>query len=157
MGSQNLVVFSVADQRFALNLRSVQRIVRAVEVTPMPGAPETVLGVINVEGQVIPVVDGRKRLGLPPREIELSDLFIIVQENDFTLALVADEVKPVMEIPDDQMASSERMLVDDGMVQSVAKVDDGMIVVLSLDCALSSEEHRKVSEALDRIGEEQHG
>jgi len=157
MRSQNLVVFSVADQRFALSLDNVQRIVRAVEVTPMPGAPETVLGVINVEGQVIPVVDSRRRLGLPTREIELSDLFIIVQENDLTFALVADEVKPVMEIPEAQVASSERMLAGEGMVQSVAKVEDGMIVVLSLDRALSSEDHRTVSEALDRIGEEQHG
>ena len=156
MRSQNLVVFSVADQRFALSLDNVQRIVRAVEVTPMPGAPETVLGVINVEGQVIPVMDSRKRLGLPTREIELSDLFIIVQENDLTFALVADEVKPVMEIPEAQVASSERMLGGEGMVQSVAKVEDGMIVVLSLDRALSSEDHRTVSEALDLIGEEQH-
>lgn len=156
MRSQNLVVFSVADQRFALSLDNVQRIVRAVEVTPMPGAPETVLGVINVEGQVIPVMDSRKRLGLPTREIELSDLFIIVQENDLTFALVADEVKPVMEIPEAQVASSERMLAGEGMVQSVAKVEDGMIVVLSLDRALSSEDHRTVSEALDLIGEEQH-
>lgn len=156
MKSQNLVVFSVADQRFALSLDKVQRIVRAVEVTPMPGAPETVLGVINVEGQVIPVMDSRKRLGLPTREIELSDLFMIVQENDLAFALVADEVKPVMEIPEVQVASSERMLAGEGMVQSVAKVEDGMIVVLSLDRALSSEDHRTVSEALNLIGEEQH-
>lgn len=151
MELQNLVVFSVAEQRFALNLANVQRIVRAVEVTPLPGAPDIILGVINVEGQIIPVMDSRRRLGINPREIELSDLFIIVQEGDLTLALVADEVKPVMEIPEAQVARSDRMLAGQGMVHSVAKVDDGMIVVLSLAGALSSEDHRKVTTALEEI------
>lgn len=151
MELQNLVVFSVAEQRFALNLANVQRIVRAVEVTPLPGAPDIILGVINVEGQIIPVIDSRRKLGIRPREIELSDLFIIVQEGDFTLALVADEVKPVMEIPEAQVACSDRMLAGKGMVKSVAKVDDGMIVVLSLVDALSSEDHRKVATALEEI------
>ena len=83
--------------------------------------------------------------------IELNDLFIIVQEGDFTLALVAEEVKPVMEIPEAQVARSDRMLAGEGMVQSVAKVDDGMIVVLSLAGALSSEDRRKVAAALEEI------
>ena len=68
-----------------------------MEVTPVPEAPDAVLGVINVEGKVIPVVNSRRRLGLPERELELNDLFIIVQEGGVSLALVADEVKPVME------------------------------------------------------------
>lgn len=148
MTSQNFVVFSIANQRYALNLESVRRIVRAVEVTPLPDAPEPILGVIDVQGQVIPVVDTRRRLGLPCREIELSDQFIIVQDSDLTLAFVADEVLPVMEVPEAQVASSDRVLPGEGMVRGLARVDDGMIVVLSTERLLSREEKQGVSSAL---------
>ncbi len=123
------------EQQYALNLSCVERIVRAVEITPLPDAPEEVLGVINVEGRVIPVLNTRKRLGLPERELELHDLFIIVSENGRTLALVADQVRPVIEIPVQEVVSPDRVLPGTGYVQSVAKVDDGMIVVLTIEKA----------------------
>ncbi len=63
-GSNQLVVFTVDDQQYALNLVCVERVVRAVEVTHLPQAPETVLGVINFEGQVIPVVNTRQASGV---------------------------------------------------------------------------------------------
>lgn len=150
--SKHLVVFTVDDQQFALQLSSVERIVRAVEVTHLPEAPRGILGVINVEGRVIPVVNSRRRLGLPERELEPDDLFIIVNENDLNLALVADEVKPVLEIPEQQVVTSERMLPGAGMVDGVAKVEDGMIVILSIAQTLSPEDHHRVTSAIEGIG-----
>ena len=150
--SKHLVVFTIDEQQFALQLSSVERIVRAVEVTHLPEAPRAVLGVINVEGRVIPVVNSRRRLGLPEREVEPDDLFIIVNENDLSLALVADEVKPVLEIEEQQVVTSEKMLPGAGMVNGVAKVEDGMIVILSIAQTLSAEDHHKVSTAIDAIG-----
>ncbi len=147
--NNQLVVFILDEQQYALNLSCVERIVRAVEITPLPDAPEQVLGVINVEGRVIPVLNTRKRLGLPERELELHDLFIIVSENGRTLALVADQVRPVLEIPDQEVVSPDEVLPGTGYVQSVAKMDDGMIVVLTIENALSFSDQKKVFAAIE--------
>ena len=56
-----IVVFALDEPRYALPLSAVERVVRAVEITPLPKAPEIVLGVINMQGQVVPAVDIRKR------------------------------------------------------------------------------------------------
>lgn len=148
-GSNQLVVFTLDDQQYALNLVCVERVVHAVEVTHLPQAPDTVLGVINFEGEVIPVVNTRKRLGLPEREIELQDLFIIARENDRTLALVGDEVKPVLEMADEQVVTSEKVLSATGYVQGVAKVDEGMVIILSVSRILSAAEHDKLQKVIE--------
>ncbi|MBI5249376.1 MAG: purine-binding chemotaxis protein CheW, partial [Desulfomonile tiedjei] len=138
-------------QQYALNLSCVERIVRAVEITPLPDAPDVVLGVINVEGRVIPVLNTRKRLGLPEKELELLDLFIIVSENDRTFALIADQVRPVLEVPAQEVVSPDRVLPGTGYVQSVAKLAEGMLVVLTVERTLSFSDQTKVFAAIEEI------
>ena len=135
--SKQLVVFTVDEEHYALNLACVERIVRAAEITHVPDASPLVLGVINVEGRIIPVVNTRKRLGLPEREIELSDLFLIVHEKGREIALVADQVMPVMEVSEEQLSASEKAVSTNGFVDSVAKVDSGMIMILSQEKTLA--------------------
>jgi purine-binding chemotaxis protein CheW len=149
-----VVVFTLDDERFALNLTRVERIVRAVEITHLPDAPRTVLGVINVEGRIVPVVNTRKRLGLPEREIELDDLFLIVNGAKTSLALVADEVLPVLEIPDKRLISSDQVLPGRGFVQGIADTDSGMIMVLDIGEALSFEEHDGLQSAVGALSED---
>lgn len=148
--SNQLVVFTLDGQRYALTLSCVERIVRAVEITHLPEAPESILGVINVEGRVIPVVNTRKRLGLPEREVDVQDLFIILRDGARSLAMVADEVKPVMDIPGQEVVSSGQVLTAAGFVQGVAKLEEGMIVILGVEKTLSSEERENLHSALDR-------
>jgi purine-binding chemotaxis protein CheW len=149
-----VVVFTLDDERFALALTRVERIVRAVEITHLPDAPETVHGVIDVEGRIIPVVNTRKRLGLPEREIELDDLFIIVNGRDRGLALVGDEVLPVLEIPDKLLVSSDDVLPGRKFVQGITDTDSGMIMVLDIDEALSFEERNGLQSAVGALIED---
>lgn len=72
-----VVVLMLDDIRYAVALTSVERVVRAVEITPLPNAPDIVLGVINVQGRVVPVVDIRKRFRLPARAISVLSLIHI--------------------------------------------------------------------------------
>ena len=72
-----LVVFFLDGQRYGLHLSTVRRVVRAVEVRALPSAPGIVLGVINIEGRIIPVINVRRRFGLPDKEIDLDDHFIV--------------------------------------------------------------------------------
>jgi len=76
--SNQLVAFTLEGQSFALDLGTVHRVVRAIEVTPLPNAPDIILGVINVRGELATVVDLRHRFRMPTREIRPSDQFILV-------------------------------------------------------------------------------
>ncbi len=75
--AMEIICFSLDSQRFGLRLAAVDRVVHAVQVTPLPQAPHTVLGVINLQGQIIPVMNLRQRFDLPGRDIELTDQFIV--------------------------------------------------------------------------------
>ena len=148
-----LVAFTLDDHNFALDLSCVERIVRAVHVTHLPDAPETVHGVIDVEGRIIPVVNTRKRLGLPEREIDLDDRFIIAKENGLSLALVADDVKPVLEMSAEWGSESGDTPPGRGYVQGVAKSDQGMVMILKIERTLSSEDQELLSNAIGGMTE----
>jgi purine-binding chemotaxis protein CheW len=77
MSSLYLLGFIVDEQRYALKLAKVQQVVRIVEIANLPKAPEIVLGLINFQGSVIPVLDVRKRFGLAARDLSLSDQLVI--------------------------------------------------------------------------------
>lgn len=91
------VVFKIDEHLFALPVGIVGRIVRVVNITPVPGSPDHILGVINIEGQPVPVFSMRKIFGLPDREIRLSDQLIIVRTLKHTVSFVADMVTGVVD------------------------------------------------------------
>ncbi len=68
-----MLVFSIGAQQYALLIKAVDRIIHAVQVTPLPEASDLILGVINMGGRIIPIANIRKVLGFPDREIELGD------------------------------------------------------------------------------------
>ncbi len=91
------LVFTLDRGQFALLLSSVLRVVRAVEITPLPQAPEIILGVVNLQGALVPVIDVRRRFGLPGRAVRLEDRLILAVTPRRTLALPVDSVAGVKE------------------------------------------------------------
>ena len=89
---QSLVLFRIEGQRHALPLSAVERVIRAVAVTPAPEEPAFVLGLMNMAGRVLPVVSLRACLGLPNRPIRPEDQFVIARTSRLTMGLVVDEV-----------------------------------------------------------------
>ncbi len=152
IAKNQIVAFTLDDQNFGLSLSSVERIVRAVEITPLPDSPSQILGIINVEGQVMPVLNTRKWLGLPEREIELQDVFVIVSVNGHSMALVADEVKPVTEVPLDEVVDSHEVVRSSGSVEKIAKVEDGLLMVLTAERAISLEELGRLDSVISEAG-----
>jgi purine-binding chemotaxis protein CheW len=146
--SLRLVVFTLDEQRYALRLEAVERIVRLVGVTPLPKAPEIVLGVVNVQGRILPVVNIRQRFGLPERETDLGDRLILAQASRRSVALVADGVSGVMAWPEQEVIEATRILPGIQYVQGVAKLPDGMILIHDLDKFLSLEEEERLDSAL---------
>jgi purine-binding chemotaxis protein CheW len=144
-GSQHLVIFSLEERQCALPLPAVERVVRAVEVTPLPEATGTVLGVINVQGQVVPVISLRPRFHLPEREIRPSDQFILVSASTRTLALVVDGVSGVVECPEQDLTPVESVFAGVECVEGVVNVGGALILVCSLERLLASEEEKTLA------------
>ncbi|MBI4458742.1 MAG: purine-binding chemotaxis protein CheW [Acidobacteria bacterium] len=144
----NLVEFNLDDQRYALPLSAVERIIRAAAVTPLPKAPPIVLGIVNVGGRIIPVVNMRQRFRLPDREIEPRDQFILGRTGRRIVALVADEVSSVAERPESEVIATQEILPGLEGVEGVVGLDDGMILIYDLNKFLSLEEETALDEAL---------
>ncbi len=126
-----LVVFTLDEQRYALPLHDVERIVRAVEITRLPKAPETVLGVINVQGEIVPVVNIRSHIGLPGKEMSLNDQLIIAHTAKQSVVLLADAVDGVVEV-----LQSQKVLPCTECVKGIVKLDDRVLLILDLDSIL---------------------
>lgn len=145
-----IVVITLDEQRYALYLSVVERVVRMVQITPLPKAPEIVLGVINVQGRVIPAINIRKRFSLPEREIDLSDQLIIANTPRRTIALVADAVSCIIEYAEQDTIAGEKILPGMEYVDGVVKLEDGIILIHDLDRFLSLEEEKTLDNAIKK-------
>jgi purine-binding chemotaxis protein CheW len=145
--ADQVLVFSLDERQYALHLSAVKRVVRAVEVTPLPKAPEIVLGVVNLQGRIIPVFDLRSRFRLPKREINLSDQLILAHTTTRMVALIVDSVMGVVGVPDREMVGAHSILPDLEYVEGAFKLEDGVVLIHNLDRFLSLEETR----ALDQV------
>ena len=121
--------FVVDRQDYGINVLQVQEILCAGDITPVSGAAPFVLGVINVRGNIVTVVDARRRLGLPPREADGSiDWIVILDVNDEHVGLVVDEVLEV-EVLDDSLV--ENLQGDASFqVEGVIEKETGMMILV---------------------------
>ena len=152
---RKLVTFSLDDRKFALYVSAVQRIIRVVEVTPLPKAPEIVVGIINLQGQVIPVFDIRVRFHLPAREMQLNDELIIATTTKRTVALIVDSVNDVIEIPEEKIIAAEQILPELEYVEGVVKTEGGMVLIHDLEKFLSLREEKALDEALEALNRDE--
>lgn len=145
---RHLVVFSLDDQRYALPLGQVRRSIRVVAITPLPGAPEIVLGAVNLGGAVIPVIDIRRRFNHPPREVRLSDHLIVATAGSRSVALLVDEAKGVIETSPENYAPASGILPRLELIDGAMKLADGLILIHDLERLLSVEEETSIDLAL---------
>ena len=149
--SGQLVVFALDEQRYALRLSAVAQIVRVVEISPLPKAPEIILGVVNIRGQIVPVFHIRKRFRLPERDISLSNHLIIARSAKRVVALVADTVIGVVTRADGELTTVEQIFPGLDYVEGVVKLDDGLVFIHDLDTFLSIEEEKTLEKAMTPV------
>ena len=147
---EQVVVMSLAGERYAAPITMVREILALQEITPIPGAPAFVVGVTNLRGKVIPVMDLRERLGLAaPTEDDLPARKIVVAEMaDELVGMLVDRVLEVRVIPAADVEPPSDLIRGDRaeFLRGVAKTSDGLIVMLSLDRVLNLDERRQVTE-----------
>lgn len=144
-----LVVFVLEEQRYALHLSAVERVLPMVSVSPLPKAPEVALGAINVHGRVVPVLDPRRRFELPARDYGPTAHLLLARARQRDVALPVDEVLGVIEVAADLVASSGTVLPDLGYVGGVVALEDGLLLIHDLDTFLSLDEELVLADALE--------
>jgi purine-binding chemotaxis protein CheW len=148
VSSNSLVVFQIGEQEFAVGVAAVERVLRAVEIAPLPGAPAGVRGVINLQGRVVPVFDLRTRFGQPARDVRASDHLIVAHTHWRTVALLVDAVVGVVPWRDAQITPASEILPDLECVSGVMKLDGGLVLVHDVERFLSIEDHAALQLAL---------
>jgi purine-binding chemotaxis protein CheW len=131
------LVFTVEEQRYALPLEAVEHVTRAVAITKVPDSPANVLGVVNVHGAVLPVIDLRCRLGLPKRKVALTDRLIVTRVSWGRLVLIVDEVEDLYEMTPAEMVAKQPAVSESGAVEGVMTLQDDIVLICSLERFLS--------------------
>lgn len=145
-----IVLFSLDEPRYALYLSAVERVIRAVEITPLPKTPKIILGIINFQGKIIPVIDIRMRFRLLSKGISIEDQFIIARISKRLVVLVADSVAGVYEINPQQILNAEETFPYTDYISGIAKIEGNIILINDLEKFLSLDEEQVLDEALTR-------
>ncbi len=149
--SSQLVIFVLDGQRYALPLHVVERVVRAVEVTSLPEAPPIILGIINLQGQVVPVVDLRARFHLEPRDIDVDDHFVVAESSTGRVALPVDEAEGlVRDLGHEQVAAAD-IVPELNYVDEVFLFGAEMVFVLDIDTVLTADEELALADTLSAV------
>jgi purine-binding chemotaxis protein CheW len=136
-GTVHLFLLLLDQQRYALRVSGVARVVRMVEITAMPKAPCGVLGLVNVQGEVLPVVDLRNCLGHPPRALRPEDVLVIAGVDGQRVALAADAVAGVVQYPEHFIVGDQEVLRRPEYLEGVVKLPEGLVLVCDLQRILS--------------------
>ena len=139
---QQLVSFDLATESYGVDIGAVREIIRLQEITNVPRTPEFAEGVINLRGEVIPVVDLRKRFGLPVGDQSAENRIVVVDIGGQDIGVIVDAVNEVLRIFSDSVEppSSVITTADSDYLMGIAKVDDKLLILLDLESILSAEE-----------------
>ncbi len=145
MGSQDddllqLVTFRIGVAEFAVDILAVQEIIRLLQITLVPRAPKYVVGVINLRGKVIPVIDLRIRFGMPPAERDSHTRIVVMEFNQRIVGFLVDAVSEVLRIPAATVEPAPPVVAGIGAeyIRGVGKLKDRLLILLDLDVLMSS-------------------
>jgi purine-binding chemotaxis protein CheW len=156
MGSTlQFLIFSLDDRRFALPLSQVDRVIRAVDSTPLPHAPPIVLGVMDLHGTLLPVLSVRARLKTAIRPVGVDDHFIVARTSRRAVALVVDDVETIVAYPSTSIMPPEEIVAGWDQIEGVMHLEGGLILIYDLDRFLSLQEDDALGKALE--GQVRHG
>lgn len=146
-----LVSFNIGEEEFGVDILRVQEINRMTDVTRVPNAPEYVVGVINLRGKVIPIIDLRLRLGLPKKEYAKDTRIVVVELESRVLGFIVDSVNEVIRInreiaePPPPMVSG----IDSEFITAIGKLQDRLLILLDLNKVIAIKNLKSIEEAVE--------
>ena len=146
-GEQQLVVFRLGEDYFAMPIANVNEIIRLQKITPVPKAPPFVEGVTNLRGRVIPVIDLRKRFGVASQAAGQFSRIIVVEQDARLLGMMVDAVDEVLTVPSSSIEPVDEMIVsvDSQFLSGIVRLEDRLIILLDQEQVLSAGEVRQLS------------
>jgi len=140
--------FLLDNTLYALRLETVERVVPAADLTPLPGAPAVVLGLLDFEGRIVPVVDIRARFRLPVREMGVEDFIIIAKTSRKTLGILGE----VINVAEADIDRGTGVLLGSEYIEGVLRLDEGLVLIHDLESFLSLEEEKSIAGAMAEMG-----
>lgn len=139
--TEHLATFFLSREEYGVDVRLVQEIIRVSEITPVPRAPESIKGVINLRGRIIPVVDLKKKLGLGDVDPGRRARIVVVKLRDRLVGLLVDAASQVLKVPVSSIdpAPDAVVEIDADYIRGVAKLPDRLIILMDLQKILSLE------------------
>lgn len=142
---QQFIVVKFENEQYGINIQYIQNIVRMQKITRVPNAPFYFKGVINLRGEIVPVVSFRLKSGLEEDQITNSTRIIIVKVEGNAIGLMVDEVLEVVELYGDQIEKLVRDTTDEKskFVYGVGKIDEQLITLLHIEALMGLEEQQQ--------------
>ena len=147
----HLLIFSLDGQRYALPLANVTRVIRAAALTRLPRAPDIVLGVLDLQGDVIPVINLRKRFSLPDKAVGCEDQFVVARTRTLALALAVDGTLGVMEPQELEVTEPGEIVGGTAYLSGIARTAEGLVLIHDLDTLLFPREEELIVLALEQM------
>ncbi|HVA37785.1 MAG TPA: chemotaxis protein CheW [Candidatus Dormibacteraeota bacterium] len=150
-----VVSFSLGNEEYGVDIGQVQEINRMVQITHVPRAPHFMEGVINLRGQLIPIIDLRARFGMARAEHTKNTRIVVTEIGAKRVGMVVDAVSEVLRVPAEQVEEAPEMIsgVETEYIRGVGKLDERLIIMLDLQRVISASEKREL-ESLDGAAQE---
>lgn len=132
------LTFVLGQEEYGISIRHVQEIIGVLPVTPVPGTPSDVLGVINLRGKIVPVTDLRQKFGIVPMPATSETCIIVVRAHGVAIGIIADRVREVTEVPGDTIEAPPQFGVDVDIshVLGIATTPSGARILLDIERVL---------------------
>lgn len=142
------VTFRLATEIYGINVMQVQEVLRVTEIAPVPGAPNYVLGIINLRGNVVTVIDTRIRLGLSTAEVTDATRIVIIEGSRHVVGILVDCVSEVVDLPLSAMESAPNVGNEDSAryIQGVANHADELLILVDLNKLLTDREWEELAD-----------
>jgi purine-binding chemotaxis protein CheW len=148
-----LVTFKMGNEEFGIDILQVQEINRLIEIMKVPKAPYFIEGVINMRGNIIPVVDFRKRFGMPKKESNKLTRILIIEAVEKTVSFIVDEIKEVMKISQSQIEAPPEIISGIGAeyFKGVGKIEKRLINILDVNKVFSKKEIESIETVAETV------
>jgi purine-binding chemotaxis protein CheW len=141
------VTFRLDDETYGINVMQVQEVVRVPEIAPVPGAPDFVLGIINLRGNVVTVIDTRKRFGLTPKEADDATRIVIAEAQGQVVGTLVDNVAEVVELRGSDIEAAPNVGNDQSsrFIQGVFSREGKLLILVDVEKLLTPDEWLEVA------------
>lgn len=135
------VTYQLENETYGINVMQVQEVLRLSEIAPVPGAPAYVLGIINLRGNVVTVIDTRARFGLAPQEATENSRIIIVEVSGHVIGMLVDCVTEVVYLHQSDIDTAPNVSDDSSrFIQGVCNRDKYLLILVDVNKLLDQEE-----------------